>query len=258
MGLFSTIGTVLGAYWGPVGSAVGGAIGGALDGSQEKDYQESRQGDANAYNSAQAQLNRDFQERMSNTSYQRGMADMKSAGLNPMLAFSQGGASVPGGAMASYPTSAGPSHLSAAASMRSADAAVQSSGAAVSQANTAASVGDSTVMKIKQEISNLKTEQEKGNAVIENLRVEYQNLVKDGYNKTELGNHMRSLIDKIRAEIPLVNSETFLNDARESLAKVEARLKQLDVDAAGEFGNLGREAGQLKPFFDILRLFLRR
>ena len=38
-----------------------------------------------------------FQQDMSNTSYQRGMADMKKAGLNPILAGKVGGASTPTG-----------------------------------------------------------------------------------------------------------------------------------------------------------------
>lgn len=55
----------------------------------------------NAFNAEQAQQNRDFQERMSNTSWQRGLEDMQKAGLNSALAYSQGGASVPSGSTAS-------------------------------------------------------------------------------------------------------------------------------------------------------------
>lgn len=69
------------------------SIGGGLLGKEGAE-------DQNHANAKQAQLNRDFQERMSNTSYQRGMKDMKKAGLNPMLAFMKGGASTPSGAQA--------------------------------------------------------------------------------------------------------------------------------------------------------------
>lgn len=54
----------------------------------------------NAANAKQAQQQMDFQAEQTGTSYQRGVADMKAAGLNPMLAYSQGGASSGGGASA--------------------------------------------------------------------------------------------------------------------------------------------------------------
>ena len=52
------------------------------------------------FNSTEALANREWQERMSNTSYQRAVKDMKEAGLNPILAFQNGGASTPGGSTA--------------------------------------------------------------------------------------------------------------------------------------------------------------
>lgn len=65
---------------------------------QQGIYNHIEQNAAMNYNSAEALANRQFQERMSSTSYQRAVEDMRKAGLNPILAFANGGASTPGGA----------------------------------------------------------------------------------------------------------------------------------------------------------------
>ena len=88
----------------------GSIVGGLVSGLGSFLGQES----ANRANRDIAQQQQAFQESMSNTSYQRAVADMQSAGLNPMLAYSQGGASSPGGATAQMQSSLGAAATSGA------------------------------------------------------------------------------------------------------------------------------------------------
>ena len=73
--------------WEGIGSAIGGLFG----------YKGQK--DTNVASAQQAQKQMDFQREMSNTAVQRRMADLKKAGINPILAGSKE-ASTPAGAMA--------------------------------------------------------------------------------------------------------------------------------------------------------------
>lgn len=74
---------------------------------------------ANRANRREAQRNRNFQERMRNSQWQATVADMRAAGINPAVAYSQGPNAAPGGSQAA------PMQNSAAAAMAAATQAAE-------------------------------------------------------------------------------------------------------------------------------------
>lgn len=76
-------------------------VGEAFSASSANKFTAEQNQAAMSFEAQQAHANRRFQERMSNSAFQRQMADMGKAGLNPMLAAGMSGSSTPGGAMAS-------------------------------------------------------------------------------------------------------------------------------------------------------------
>lgn len=56
---------------------------------------------SNAFNASQAELQRAFERDMSNTAFQRGVSDMKKAGINPIMMYANHSASTPQGVSAS-------------------------------------------------------------------------------------------------------------------------------------------------------------
>jgi hypothetical protein len=88
-GIVSSVGDVAKTSYSSLAGGLIGGVGSYLG-----------QQSANQANAAQSKAQMDFQERMRETSYQTAVEDMKKAGLNPMLAYSQGGAGNQPGAAA--------------------------------------------------------------------------------------------------------------------------------------------------------------
>lgn len=248
---------------------IGGLVSGGLSllGGERRNSAQAQQAEAaNAFSAQQ------FASR-----YQTTVKDMEAAGLNPMLAYSQGGGSPPSGQQAQMQDTMTPAvesfsrsrqvgiqdkiasaqianveadteNKKAQADLIAGQAAQAWSGAG--HANMQTNLAYQVAKKTEQELVNLQTDNERVKRVIDNLRVEYDNLIKQGYNLTEVGNQLRMTVSKMEAEIPLIRNQSFRSEMEGALAK-------LDKEAAEKFDNFGREAGQLKPVLDLLKHVFR-
>lgn len=104
---------------------------------------------SNVGNIIEARKNRKFQERMSNTAHSRQVADLRNAGLNPMLSANSG-ASTPGGGQASIENPV-PEAVAASTARQQAAANIAQSAAQADQATANAAATRASIPGIKAE-----------------------------------------------------------------------------------------------------------
>lgn len=241
MGFLSTLGTAAGSFFGgPIGGTVGGLIGGGLEFSSAQ--QAASQ--ANDANIQQAEANRAFQERMSSTAYQRATADMMAAGLNPMLAYSQGGASSPGGAQASIQNAGLQSaqQAQASASAGASDSQSELNTASASKARADTAQVQEVTKKVIQEVENMPKGMVNGYTVSDWAKIIMKNQA-GLITSQDIESQSRTALNAVQ--------ENQLRAVIDNLAQ-QTELGKLDVKAAKDMGNFGRAAGQLKPIIDII------
>lgn len=146
MGLFSGITKAISSVVKPVASLLSGGVGDVIQGGLSYLGQSS----ANDANLEIARQQMEFQADMSGTAYQRAVKDMQLAGLNPMLAYSQGGASTPSGASATMQDALSPAVNSARRGME-ANAAVSKIKSEIGLQNTQKDVNLEQSRKLKSD-----------------------------------------------------------------------------------------------------------
>lgn len=170
-------------------------------------WERSKEGarNANSFTRAQAQRQMDFQAEQSGSVYQRGMVDMKKAGLNPILAFSQGGAPAASGAGGSgAQASATPGSSSTASGVQ-----IPKIDEVAAGINSAINIGQFKLARASatQEVSRSKSQQKNENRQTDaniKLTKEQTRIAKEdadkkaGYGDSVIGNNIQSIMRMLR------------------------------------------------------------
>jgi uncharacterized membrane protein len=176
------------------------------------------QSQANATNQQIAQNQMDFQKEMSNTSYQRAVKDMQAAGLNPMLAYSQGGASTPSGAS----TTVGNKFSGAI----SAAQAQQAQNETLKQIQSQTAVNNATAAKTVVDTMNSEQELRNKKALEINLNAELNRIINAAKREGASADQLRQLTAAVKQAMTLTEPLSVFNQNNPRMAQLIQGLGQ--------------------------------
>lgn len=192
--------------------------------AMNRDFQQGSAREAMTFSQGAMREQMGFQTNMANTAYRRAIDDMKAAGLNPMLAYSQGGAHSPSGSAPGGTSASGAQAQGYAASAVQPAPMVNSAGAGIAAAQQQAQMD-----RTAAETDNIKAETElkKLDAKKKPWEIRARELESDILLYRQRAESARDNYSRERAEEELNQLR-----AEAKRMKHEAELKRLDLPKA--------------------------
>jgi len=217
-------------------------------------FAQNRQNDAQAFSAQQYA-----------TRYQTQTEDMKKAGINPMLSVSSGAGSQPTSTAASPGSNFTQSELNRA-QIKNIEAQTELNSANAAKARVEAQVAER--FGHPQAEANLNQTMAQAGLTsqqIGKVDQETRNVIAQIQNTKDENERIHATITFLKRQADMLNETTITEPVKRDLLRQQAQkvinetgLSALDLQAAKDFGNLGRETQQFKPLLDLLRGLTRK
>ena len=217
-------------------------------------FAQNRQNDAQAFSAQQYA-----------TRYQTQTEDMKKAGINPMLSVSSGAGSQPTSTAATPASNFTQSEINRA-QIKNIEAQTELNSANAAKARVEAQVAERFGHpQAEANLNQTMAQAGLSSQQIGKVDQETRHVIAQIQNTKDENQRIHATITYLQRQADFLNETTITEPVKRDLLRQQAQkvinetgLTALDLQAAKDLGNIGRETQQLKPLLDILRGLIRK